>query len=346
MYVILALAMLSALVVAHELGHFLAARACGIPVREFSVGMGPLLLSRKGKGGTQFSLRALPVGGYCMFYGESEDGAPKRDEHERAFAQEPLRSRLLTIVSGPLMNFLVALVVVVLFVSALGVQTVVPRVDEVEENARAAGLLSGDELVAVDGKAVTSTDDVVAAINAAGGAPVTLTVLRGGQEMELPIAPFYDGEAGRYRVGFSFAVERTRIPLWQSVPFSVRYCVDCVGAIVDALAGIFSRGEGVEDVTGIVGTVYVIQDATRSGGVDMFLELLAMISVNLGVMNLLPVPGLDGSKLLFLLAEGVRGKPVSQRLEGALTMAGMALLFTLMIVLTYKDVAQILLGGF
>lgn len=344
MYVILALVMLSALIVTHELGHFLAARACGIPVQEFSVGMGPLLLSRKGKSGTQFSLRALPIGGFCMFYGEKREDAGQSGM--RSFAEERLGSRVLTILCGPIMNFVTALAVIVFFVSVLGVQTVVPKVADVEENARAAGLMVGDELIAVDGNEVNETDDVIAAINAAAGDPVTLRVLRDGQETELAIAPFYDEQAGRYRVGFSFAVERVRISLLQSVPFSVRYCVSCVSTIVDALAGILSRGEGVEDVAGIVGTVYVIQDATRAGGMDMFLELIAMISVNLGVMNLLPIPGLDGSKLLFLLAEGVRGKPVSQRLEGILTMAGMALLFTLMIVLTYKDLTQILKGKF
>lgn len=343
MYVILALAMISLLVVAHELGHFLAARACGIPVQEFSVGMGPLLLSHEGKKGTRFSLRALPVGGFCMFYGENGDDAPAR---VRPFAKERVVKRMATIFSGPLMNFLVAFLVVVLYVSALGLRTAVPRVGEVEENARQAGLEVGDELLRVQGREIGTTDDVIPAVNAAEGGPVVLTVLRDGQETDLSIAPFYDEEAGRWRVGFSFAVERVRVSLLQSVPFSVRYCVSSVGAIVDALAGVFSRGEGVEEMTGIVGTVYVIQDATRSGGIDMFLELLAMISVNLGVMNLLPIPGLDGSKLLFLLAEAVRGKPLSEKLEGALTMAGLTLLFGLMIVLTYKDLAQILTGGF
>lgn len=340
MYVILALVMLSALIVAHELGHFLAARACGIPVREFSVGMGPLLLSRRDKKGTQFSLRALPVGGYCMF----NEG--DRAQEGRPFAAEPLARRLLTIASGPLMNFAAAFFVVVLFVSGLGLQTVVPEIAEVEEHAREAGLLPGDVLLEAGGKPVSVTDDVVAAISAAGGQAVELVVERGGERVALNVVPFYDEELGRYRAGFSFAVKRVRVGLLESLPFSARYCVSSVRAIIDALGGLFSRGEGVEDVTGIVGTVYVIQSATRAGGIDMFLELLAMISVNLGVMNLLPIPGLDGSKLLFLLAEAVRGKPLSEKLEGTLTMAGFALLFTLMIVLTYKDLTQILTGGF
>ena len=341
MYVVLALVMLSALIVTHELGHFLAARACGIAVQEFSVGMGPLLAKRVGKHGTQFSLRALPVGGFCMFQGEGEGGA-----RSDAFSRASVPKRAITIASGPLMNFVVAFLVVVFFVSALGVQTVLPVVGELEENARSAGLMIGDRLLEVDGVGVSSSNDVIAAVNAAQGESVVFTVLRGGERAQVTLKPFYDEEARRYRVGFSFEMGRTRVPVGQAVPFSASYCVSSVQAIVDALVGIFSRGEGVEDMTGIVGTVYVIQDATRSGGIDMFLELLAMISVNLGVMNLLPIPGLDGSKLLFLLAEAVRGKPLSERIEGALTMAGFALIFGLMIVLTYKDLTQIFLGRF
>ena len=339
MYVLLALAMLSVLVVTHELGHFLAARACGIAVQEFSVGMGPLLLKRNGKHGTQFSLRALPIGGFCMFYGEDQNAQEKN-----AFARASVPKRAITIASGPMMNFVVAFLVVVFFVSVLGVEVILPVVGELEENARASGLMIGDELLEVDGVTIRSSSDVIAAINAAQGEQVVFTVLRDGELTTVPLAPFYDEAAQRYRVGFSFAMGREHIPVWESVPFAASYCVSSVQAIIDALAGIFSSGRGVEDMTGIVGTVYVIQDATRTGGIDIVLQLLAMISVNLGVMNLLPIPGLDGSKLLFLLAEGLRGKPLNERIEGALTMAGFALIFGLMIVLTYKDLMQILTG--
>ncbi len=349
MYVLLALLMISVLVMMHEFGHFLAARACGIAVREFSIGMGPLLLKRKGKQGTQFSLRLLPVGGYCMFYGEDdeEDKRPTElDEAHRPFAQERVFKRMITIASGPLMNFLVAFVVVVIYVSVIGLQTVVPRVGELEENARAAGLMVGDEILAVNDQAVTGSQDVTNAINEAAGAEVIFTVLRDGQQLELPMTPFFDEEEQRYRVGFSFSIDRMRMPFLQSIPFSAQYCISSVGAVIDALGDIFTKGEGIDEMTGIVGTVYVIQDATRAGGFDMFIELLAVISVNLGVMNLLPIPGLDGSKLIFLIVEAVRGKPLSPKLESVLTIAGLVLIFGLMIALTYKDLTQILSGTF
>ena len=340
MYVLLALLLLSVLIVAHELGHYLVARLCGISVKEFSVGMGPLLLSRKREGKAQFSLRALPVGGYCMFYSELD--AP--EERALSMNRQSVWKRIAMVAGGPMMNFVVALVVIVLYVSALGVQMVVPRVGALEENAAAAGLQIGDELLYVDGIPVNSTNDVVDAISAANGEAVVFTVYRGGEQVDVRLAPFYDEEAQRYRVGFSFAVERQRVPVWESVPFSVRYCVSSVRMIVDALGGLLRTGRGAEDLTGLVGTVYVIQDATRSGGLEMYLELLAMISVNLGVMNLLPIPGLDGSKLIFLLGEAICGKPLPEKIETGLTMAGVALIFTLMIALTYKDLTQILAG--
>ena len=340
MYVLLALLLLSVLIVAHELGHYLVARLCGISVKEFSVGMGPLLLCRKREGKAQFSLRALPIGGYCMFYSELD--AP--EERALSMNHQSVWKRIAMVAGGPMMNFVVALVVIVLYVSALGVQMVVPRVGALEENAAAAGLRIGDELLYVDGIPVNSTNDVVDAISAANGEAVVFTVYRGGEQVDVRLAPFYDEEAQRYRVGFSFAVERQRVPVWESVPFSVRYCVSSVRMIIDALGGLLRTGRGAEDLTGLVGTVYVIQDATRSGGLEMYLELLAMISVNLGVMNLLPIPGLDGSKLIFLLGEAICGKPLPEKIETGLTMAGVALIFTLMIALTYKDLTQILAG--
>ena len=335
MYVILALLLLGVLIMAHEAGHFWAARATGLAVQEFAIGMGPLLAKWKSKKDTQFSIRLLPIGGFCQFYGEDEDV-----NDPRAFNNQPVWKRAVTVVSGPLMNFVVALLVTVLYLSALGMMTAVPRVAEVEANAAAAGLMAGDTIVMVNGHA-GDIDDAIAEISSSGGESVTIRIERGGEEMDIAVTPFYDEELSRYRVGFTFAQERVRVPLWQSVPFSVSYNVESVQLIGQTLKNLVFKGEGVSDVTGPVGTVYVIKEVTQAGGVDMYLELLALISVNLGVMNLLPIPGLDGSRLLFLLVEGVRKKPVRRELEGAIHGAGFVLLMGLMLVLTYKDVVQI-----
>ena len=336
MYVLLALLLLGVLITAHEAGHFLAARACGIEVEEFSMGMGPKLLQRRSGRGTLITLRLLPIGGYCQFFGEDREEGDRR-----GFNNQPIWKRAVTVASGPLMNFVVAFLVIVLYMSAMGLTSIVPRVAEVEENAALAGLRVGDELITVNGAPIETTADVTGAISASGGAPVTLGIERGGETLELTIAPFYDEEAGRYRVGFTFAQDRIRVSLLESIPFSVQYNVQCVQMIIDALRNMIFHGEGVQDVTGPVGTVYVIQEVTQQGGIDVYLELIALISVNLGVMNLLPIPGLDGSRLLFMLAEAVRRRPISREVEGRIHFAGFCLLMALMLVLTYKDIMQI-----
>lgn len=336
MYVILALVLLGVLIMAHEAGHFFAARACGIEVQEFAMGMGPLLAKWKSKRGTQFSLRLLPVGGFCQFYGEDEDL-----NDPRSFNNQAVWKRALTVISGPLMNFVVAFVVIVLYLSLLGVWTTVPRVAEVEAHAQSAGLRVGDTLLYVNDMQATDTNAVLTEIMGSEGETVTLRVEREGQEIEIPITPFYDKELGRYRVGFTFDQNRERVSLLQSIPFSVSYNAESARLIGMTLKNLLFKGEGVDEVTGPVGTVYVIQEVTAQGGIDIYLELLALISVNLGVMNLLPIPGLDGSRLLFLLVEGVRRKPVKRELEGAIHGAGFILLMGLMVLLTYKDIMQI-----
>ena len=281
MYVFLALLLLGVLIMAHEAGHFFAARACGIEVQEFAMGMGPLLFKTKDKRGTQYSLRLLPIGGFCQFFGEDEDV-----NDPRAFNNQAVWKRMLTVISGPLMNFVVAFLVVVIYLNALGVMAVVPKVGEVEENAAKAGLVVGDVLLAVNGTDVVDTNTVLGAIAASEGEAVTLRVDRGGEEMDITIAPFFDEEVSRYRVGFSFAQERMRAPLLESMEFSVIYNIESVRLIGQTLKNLFFKGEGAEDVTGPVGTVYVIQEVTRSGGIDIYLELLALISVNLGVAHI------------------------------------------------------------
>lgn len=337
MYVVLALVLLGVLIMAHEAGHFMAARACGIEVQEFAMGMGPLLLRKKSRRGTQFSLRLLPIGGFCQFYGEDEDA-----DDPRAFNNQAVWKRALTVVSGPLMNFIVALLVVVIYMSAIGLWSVVPRVYAVEPNAASAGLTVGDTLLAVNGTDIegdpTKAQSMIAA---SAGEAVTLRVERDGEETDVTITPFYDEEYERYRAGFTFDQERMRIPLLQSILFSVSYNAESVSLIVKTLKNLFFKGEGVSDVTGPVGTVYVIQEVTREGGLDIYLELLALISVNLGVMNLLPIPGLDGSRLLFLLVEALRRKPINREIEGRIHAAGFILLMGLMVALTYKDIVQI-----
>lgn len=336
MYVLLALLLLGMLIMAHEAGHYLAARASGIEVQEFAMGMGPCLLSWKNKNGTQFSLRLFPIGGYCQFYGEDQDLSDPR-----AFNNQKVWKRFLTVISGPAMNFVVAFLVIIIYLSAIGLYDTIPAVYSVEDHAAAAGLMAGDEIAYINGQNVKDPNFIIEVVSQSEGNPVTLTVIRGEEEKDITITPFYDEEAQRYRVGFSFDQARVRVPLSTSIPFSASYNLESATLILDTLKNLVTTGEGADELTGPVGTVYVIQEVTREGGLDIYMQMISVISMNLGVINLLPLPGLDGSRLLFLAYEAVRRKPVKREIEGGIHFAGLVLLLGLMVVLTYKDVMQI-----
>ena len=339
MYILLAILLLEMLIVLHEGGHFWAARWCGIEVKEFSVGMGPLLWQRQSKEGTLFSVRLLPVGGFCAFYGE--DG--EISDH-RSFDLQAVWKRVLTVLNGPLMNFVVAFFAIVLYLSLMGIEILTPQVASVEENAEKSGLCVGDIIISINGKQAEDTQIISQMIADSAGEVVELTVDRAGNEVNLTIKPFYDEEADRWRVGFSFSQKRSRLSLAQSIPFSVQYNIESVKLILETLKNLVFRGQGVNEVTGPVGTVYAIQEITREGGLDVYMRLVALISANLAVMNLLPIPGLDGSRLLFLLVEVFRGKPVKRELEAMIHGIGFLLLMGLMVLLTYKDIALIVFG--
>ena len=214
LYIFLALLMLGVLITLHEFGHFIASRLTGIEVMEFSAGMGPLLWHRKSKKGTMFSLRAIPIGGYCRYYDE-EDGEP-----EFVFANKPVWKRAVATISGPLMNFLAAFLIVVIYLSAVGQQVVVNQIGHVEENmpAQEAGLQEGDTIVAVGDTRTQDVNEISTLIAQNGNAPVSITVERGGEELTFTMEPRYDAETSRYRVGVEYGIRRYRASLRVSVP--------------------------------------------------------------------------------------------------------------------------------
>ena len=188
------------------------------------MGMGPLIAKWKSRKGTQFSIRLLPIGGYCQFYGEDEDRPDPR-----AFNNQAVWKRAVTAFSGPLMNFVIAFLVIALFMSLCGVSVVVPKVAKLEENAgRRPDWRSAIEILAVDGTETADSNAVEQAIADSNGDAVTLTVRRDGQTLDLTITPFYDEDDGRYRVGFAFGSENMRLPIWSSIPFSVQYNIESV----------------------------------------------------------------------------------------------------------------------
>ncbi len=340
-YIVAALVMLGVLIMMHEAGHFFVARWCGIEVKEFSIGMGPKIWSRKGKEGTVFSLRLLPLGGFCLYYGEDQEV-----DDPRAYNNKPVWKRFLSVLAGPGMNFLIAMLVAVIFFMVWGPYVQVPTVGSMVEGspAAAAGLELGDRILEISGKPISTPTQASELIRASEGSPVDFKLERNGEPVSVSIAPKYDEAAKAYLIGITFGAEQQPLALGPALSSSVTYCKDVVVMTYQALADLILRGKGTEELSGPVGIVNIIRKETQAGGLSVYLQLAVLISINLGFMNLLPIPGLDGSRLVFNIIEAIRRKPINRNVEGMIHFIGVVALLGVMLLFAYKDIAGII-GG-
>lgn len=347
LYILLAILLLGILIMVHEWGHFIAARLTGIAVKEFSIGFGPKLFQRVGKKhGTLFTVRPIPMGGYCMFYGDTDDDPDgKMKDDPRNYNNAAVWKRMLTVVSGPLMNFVLAFVVAVALLAGYGLMATQPFVDSLESGMPAyeAGLREGDVFVSVGDTDLSgkSVSDVANAISAHGAdQTVSVTVLRDGKEQSFAMTPVYDDQTQTYRIGISIK-GYTKLPASMILPQAWETCGYASRVILDSLGKLVTTGEGVDQTAGPIGVVQLVAEETRKGGLEVFLNLMVVISINLGLINLFPIPGLDGSRLVFMLIEAIRRKPVSQRVEAGIHMAGYVLLLGIMVFFTFQDITRI-----
>ena len=364
-YILLALLMLGIMVTVHEWGHFIAARMTGIPVMEYSIGFGPKLVqwhSRKHE--TVFSLRLIPAGGYCAFYGE-DDPDDKADEDPRAMRGYPVWKRLITVFMGPCMNFVLAFLVGLGFYWIGGLTDITyneagyRQVAEVSEGGAAdqGGVRVNDIIKSVNGQdaagltADGSDAQLRALINEYGqnGQTLTLVVERDGRELTLSVTPQFDSASGRMLIGVQISPEILSQTVYhpnfiEAVSLSALLCVREGGLILSSLGMLFNGQAGLSDMSGPVGVVRMVAQETQKYGPDAYISLLIFISVNLGLVNLLPIPGLDGAQIILLLIEGIRRKPISRKAEAYIKLAGFAALMLLFVLLTYQDIAGIFRG--
>lgn len=335
-------------VVSHELGHFITAKKNGIHVVEFFIGMGPTVFSFH-RGDTKYSLKLLPIGGACMFEGEDGLEREKGEFSEGAFQNAPVWARFATIFAGPLFNFLTAYVMALVLVSVCGITT--SEVQAVNEGSRAAevGLQAGDILTKINGKRIHLGGEVtlISQLNTKGES-LTVTYKRDGQESTVVINPSYDEESQRYYMGIvAGGYLKCNVPqTFQYAFYTMKFYAETTFKSLKMLVtGQLSK----EDVSGPVGIVKMVDDVYDAvkpyGVVEVLLNMTniaLLLSVNLGIMNLLPLPALDGGRLVFLLIEAIRGKPVPPEKEGMVHLAGMMALMVLMALVLFNDITKFL----
>lgn len=337
--IIITLIVLGVLIIVHELGHFLVAKYQGITVHEFAIGMGPKILNFQ-KEETEYTIRLLPIGGYIKMDGEEGDL-----EDENNFSNKPVLSRLAVLFAGSFMNFLLAFVLIFMSLIYIGepVDTI-PIISDLKAgySADIAGLVEGDKIININGNEISSIDDVSDNIRNSSN-EIDLIVLRDGEEIEKTMPLIFDEEMGSYIIGISMTYER-EISISFAFKTTIEVFRDIIKEIFNFFVRLFRREEGVsEDVGGIVAIGGIVGEAARVGFINIVL-LTGFISINLAIMNLLPIPALDGGRILFLLIELVRGKPVDPEKEGIVHFIGFALLMILVIIITYRDIMNVF-GG-
>jgi regulator of sigma E protease len=349
MTVIVPLVVLGILIFMHELGHFVVAKRGGFAVLELAFGMGPRLFHIK-RGETAYSLRILPFGGFVRV--ASQVGEAPGDPEvpvERTYEGRPLRTRLAFIAAGPLMNLVLAVVLLVTVFWVIGIaQPVINSTvlgDVVAGSPAAeAGLRAGDRVVAIDGQPVADWPSMVAMVQDALGRTVLVTYERAGMHYEVQVAPApHPRDPSRGYLGVASSVAQVRLPLFAAVTHSISEVGRMLAVWFVGLAGIFA-GEGAPDVSGPVGIIQMLGEASRFGLANLF-YLAAMISANFALINLFPIPALDGSRLVFLGLEKLRGRPVPPEQEGRIHMIGYAFLMGLIVLLTFRDLARLGGGG-
>lgn len=353
---------LGGLIFFHELGHFLMARVLGIGVRAFSLGFGPKLAAMRG-GKTEYRLSLVPLGGYVSLAGEEEEpeqpsaaaadspAAPQAAfTPEEEFSGRPAWQRLLVVLAGPTANFLLAFLLYWAIAWAQGQASSLPDIGGVQADSPAAiaGLAEGDRILSIDGQALQRWNDIPAAVNAAAGKAVTLVVMRNGEERAFTIAPRAEtledpsGQAIQvWLLGIRSAT--VRLGPGQALVAGLEKTWDMIAFTCKSIVMLAQRTVPLDNVGGPIRIAQIIGQSVQSDhGIFSVLLLAALISVNLGILNLLPIPVLDGGHIVFFLVEILVGKPVNPRVREVSTRVGMGLLLALMVFATWNDIARLL----
>jgi regulator of sigma E protease len=361
-YVIPFLFVLSLVVFFHELGHFLVARWCGVQILVFSIGFGPEILGFNDRYGTRWKISAIPLGGFVKFFGDENvasvpgqtPGNMDADQRARTFMFQPVLKRIAIVVAGPAANFVLAVIIFACVFALYGKQTMSARVDTVQPGsaAAAAGFQPGDLVVAIDGHAVDSFSDMQRIVSTSAGETLTVTVEHDGVQRVLKATPALkevkDNFGNVQRIGIlgitrSMAAEDLKLhPVAppQAVWMALQETWSVIDRTLNYIVGVLSGREAASQLGGPI-RIAQMSGQVASFGFIPLIQLAAVLSVSIGLLNLFPIPLLDGGHLLFYIIEGVRGRPLSERAQEVGFRIGLAIVLMLMIFATFNDIVHL-----
>ena len=329
------------LVLVHEFGHFITAKMTGMRVDEFAIGFGPKLLSKK-HGETVYSLRAIPLGGFNDIAGMDPDSNTAGD---RGYCEKPVLSRMVVILAGAAMNFVLPIILFFVIFATLGVAkpSTEPIIGDVIPgmSAEAVGLKAGDMILSVDGQTVTTWKDFTDKLkDVSAGQDIRLEYKRGEQVGEVTVTPKYLEKEKRALVGVQSSVVYESKSLPESLTMAVDHTKQITVAMLEAIANLFREPEQTENLAGPIGIIQMSGQVAERGFIPL-LNFAALLSINLGIVNLLPVPVLDGGHFVNLFIEAVRGKPLGAKAVAYTQRVGIALLLMLMLFATKNDLVRV-----
>ena len=371
MSIFIAVIIFGLVVLVHELGHFAAARRCGIWVEEFAIGMGPKLFGWQ-KGETLYTIRALPLGGFCRMHGDDAAPAEGGDDTQESIAgkalnSKPIYQRMMVMFAGSFMNFVLAFILFTIVVGFTGFRTTTIMHVAQDSPAQAAGIVPGDRITHINGSRRFLWEDVLFEVSTGYGRPVEIGFMRDGRRLDTTIAPVWTGD--RYLLGIGPGIRTGmfteppegfyRTGITEAATVGFMRIGFFIRTTVLGLIRLVTAGLGMDQLAGPIGIVNIIGgqyqeavDTAAAVGASTAVVVLsvvitmtnfaAIISANLGVVNLLPLPALDGGRIVFLTLEAIRRKPVSPEREGMVHLAGFVLLMILAVFIAYQDILNLL----
>lgn len=330
------------LVFVHELGHFITAKLTGMRVDEFALGFGPKIISKK-MGETVYSLRCIPLGGFNDIAGMTKE---ENEAGERGYCEKSIPKRMIVIVAGSMMNLLLPVFIFwgIFFFDGVSTTSNEPILGGVTEGKAAdkAGLIKGDKILAINGKEITSWQEIVNTIKVAEG-EITIDYERNGAKNTLKVESAYNETYQRNMIGITGTTISTPVGFFEAAALSVQHTVNIIGQMIIELGRLISQFSG-DGLAGPVGVVHMTGKVAQMGIVPL-LNLTAFLSLNLGIINLLPIPVLDGGHFLALMIEGIIRRPIDGKILYAAQMVGLTLLIFLMLYATKNDLVRLFLGG-